>query len=280
MDNFFKNTIEKFSVKYYKSLVLDYVSTNTFNRIIREINHIKSSIETLVAAFEEIRVTSKNTSDNAMNINKQMDYILSSNKEIEKNISGRVSDIKVSSEKINKINQVFAEITEKSKKIKGITSNIQTIAKRTNVLAINTSIEASKAGKYGVGFSIIADEIGKLANQTGLFAKDIEKTISEFINSFNTMVEYINSFSSLIKSFEEDIVNIKNSFDKNAESINMVGNSISMITNSVSEQSQAINDGFKGLSKILESIRATSHMSEAIDNAYKEIDKILSKEKM
>jgi len=279
LDNF-KKVIEKFSVRFYKSLVLDYISTNTFDRIISEINNIRTSIETLVAAFEEIRVTSKNTSDNATNINNQMNYILSSNKELEENISGRVDDIKASSEKISKIGKVFSDITEKSKKIKGITSNIQTIAKRTNVLAINTSIEASKAGKYGVGFSIIADEIGKLAQQTGLFAKDIEKTINEFVSAFNTMAEYINSFSSLIKSFEEDIVNIKNSFDKNTNYINMVGDSIAMITNSVSEQSQAIHDGLNGLSKIFEAVRATSHMAEAINTAYKEVDKILDSEKM
>lgn len=278
MENFnnFKNAIEKFGIGYNKSIILDYISQNSFNIITQKVTQVKDALQGIVAVFEEIRATSTSTSHNTNEINQQMTQIIQSNQRLDVSLSQRVAQIMDSNQKAQEIVSYFTDIDSKTKEIKGITSKIQAVSKRTNVLAINTSIEASKAGQYGQGFKIIADEVRKLAAQTGEFAKSIEQTISSFTESVQKVGAYIQEFGEVLGSFQKDIQVMKKGFDDNKSAVDSVGNSLSLISNAVSEESLALSEGLNNLANIFDTTQNAQMIAVAIQKAYKQVDNVLN----
>lgn len=74
-----------------------------------------------------------------------------------------------------------SEMEERLGAISEASRQINDVAERIKVLSINASIEAARAGKQGAGFKIISQEVRKLAEDTNLFASQIEETIASAI---------------------------------------------------------------------------------------------------
>jgi methyl-accepting chemotaxis protein len=56
---------------------------------------------------------------------------------------------------------------------------IQAIAEQTNLLALNATIESARAGDAGRGFAVVASEVKTLAQQSGVSAERITRTLSQ-----------------------------------------------------------------------------------------------------
>jgi len=69
----------------------------------------------------------------------------------------------------------------------GIISVINSIAKQTNLLALNATIEAARAGEAGKGFSVVANEVKGLASSTSNATTQIEETLAEIKNGFESL---------------------------------------------------------------------------------------------
>lgn len=73
----------------------------------------------------------------------------------------------------------ISEIEVSSNKIQDIIGIIDDIAFQTNLLSLNAAVEAARAGDQGKGFAVVADAVRSLSQRTANSAKEISKLISE-----------------------------------------------------------------------------------------------------
>src|SRR5699024_2452785 len=80
---------------------------------------------------------------------------------------------------IEKTEQVIAGLESKIDAIGSVMNTITEISAQTNLLALNASIEAARAGEHGKGFAVVAEEVRKLAEQSARATDDVRITIEE-----------------------------------------------------------------------------------------------------
>ncbi len=270
--------IREFANRYYKNIVLHTVTQSSMDIIGYNIERIGSSLNTIVAAFEEIRATSHNTSGNADRIDSMMDGILSKNAETGEAITHRVNDIDRATDGAGRIGTLFTGLAEKAKEIASVTGAIQDVSDRTNILAINASIEAARAGSVGKGFRIIANEVRALAGQTGDFAKTIERSIKEFQAVVGEISAELGGFTTLLGSFRESFGQILDSYRDNAQKVDETGAFLTQISSSIHEETTALSDGLQSLESISGSLQDTQVVFGALLKTYGNLDRILDQE--
>lgn len=263
---------------YNKSVVLNTVTLRSLDIIGYNLERIGSGLSTIVAAFEEIRATSQNTSQNADKIDSMMDGILTKNASTGTEITQRVQDINQAVEGTARLSALFGDLAEKAKSIASVTGSIQDVSDRTNILAINASIEAARAGNVGKGFRIIANEVRTLAGQTGDFAKTIETTISDFESVVGQITEELQGFTKVLESFKQSFATVLDSFQTNAKAIDEAGAFLNQISGSIREETTALTDGLSSLEKISTSLKDTNVVFAALLKTYGNLDTLLNKE--
>ncbi len=273
----YADTISKFTIGYNKGVVLATVTARSMTLIEQNLHYMRESLETVVAAFEEIRATSESATKNSGQISEMMDSIQEQNSIVNQDITARVTEIQKATDNAREIDTLFQDFAKKSKSIRSITEQIQDVSDRTNILAINASIEAARAGEVGKGFRIIANEVRTLATQTNDFAQEIDSTISEFSNAIKAVTEKMQDFLSLLDTFKKDFEGIKSTFESNNTSVTETGQNLTMISGAIKEQNEALTDGLTSL----ESIFSTSQDSEAVVSAllksHQALDALLNK---
>lgn len=270
--------IKKFVRGYNKSIVLNAVTIKSLDIIGFNLERIGSSLSSIVAAFEEIRATSQNTSKNADKIDTMMDGILTKNASTGTEITERVQDINQAVAGTVRLSALSADLAEKAKSIASVTGAIQDVSDRTNILAINASIEAARAGNVGKGFRIIANEIRTLAGQTGDFAKTIETTISDFELVVGEITKELSGFTKVLESFKQSFTTVLDSFQTNAKSIDETGAFLNQISGSIREETTALTDGLNSLELISTSLKDTNVVFAALLKTYGNLDTLLDKE--
>uniref|UniRef100_A0A7C3E7T6 Methyl-accepting chemotaxis protein n=1 Tax=Gracilinema caldarium TaxID=215591 RepID=A0A7C3E7T6_9SPIR len=270
--------IRKFVRGYNKSVVLNTVTLRSLDIIGYNLERIGSSLSSIVAAFEEIRATSQNTSQNADKIDTMMDGILTKNASTGTEITQRVQDINHAVEGTARLSALFADLAEKAKSIASVTGSIQDVSDRTNILAINASIEAARAGTVGKGFRIIANEVRTLAGQTGEFAKTIEATISDFESVVGQITDELQGFTKVLESFKQSFATVLDSFQTNAKAIDEAGAFLNQISGSIREETTALTDGLSSLEHISTSLKDTNVVFSALLKTYGNLDTLLNKE--
>ncbi len=273
----YSDALSRFIIGYNKSVVLHTITMRSLDIIIKNIKNVQNGLETIVAAFEEIRATSASSTENVTDIDKRMKSIVEANIQLNTSLTERVSEITKTGEDATKLVEIFEKLVDESKSVQGMSAAIQDVSDKTNILAINASIEAARAGESGRGFRIIANEIRNLALQTRDFAKEIEKSIEGFTKLINEISQYIFNFHKVLKNFERDISNVKSSFVSTEEDAKQVGDSIAMISQAIQEQTLALNDGLKSLESVFEAIQDTNIMASALGKTYIGLSNLLNK---
>ncbi len=272
-----KKAIEKLFSGYNKSITFNSITLKSLAIINKNIVRIKDGMETVVAAFEEIRSTSQSTSQNSKSIDERMNRIVKESGALSGSITKRVTEIQEASRDAEELAKTFRILEESTKKIKGMSAEIQDVSDRTNILAINASIEAARAGEKGKGFRIIAKEVRTLALQTRELAMEIDSTLGSLAKKVNDVSGDIFNFEKVLSGIKDDITYMKQSFEANENDAKEVGNSITMISQAITEENLAINDGLTSMEAVFQSIHDTSVTADTLSTTYINLSKLLDK---
>ena len=271
----FTDIVDKTVVRFNKSMVLDFVTTHSFEIIDQAVVQLQKGFDTIVAAFEEIQASGTASSSNTGRVNTMMSDILNNNKKLQSEINERVSEIEEASVNAKNAASNFELLKEKTADVAGMLAGIQDVSVKTGILAINASIEAARAGKVGSGFRIIANEVRTLATQTGEATKKIEAKLSEFHETVDEINKDMTLFIELFSRFQQSFTEVLNNFNQNASTLDRAGNSLSEIAAAVKEQAGAMKDGLDSLERVNGSLHDTHAILDVIQTSYSFLDTLL-----
>jgi hypothetical protein len=124
-------------------------------------------------------------------------------------------------ERLRKIAELIADVSEQSEALIEACSVIGDIADETSILGMNAAIEAAHAGEsVGKGFAVVASEIRKLATNSGreavAIADDLKKIKGLIDNSKESSAdaqEQFDRMASLIDAVKNEELRIKEAMD-------------------------------------------------------------------
>lgn len=140
------------------------------------------------------------------------------------------------------LQESMQKISDMSMKIEKIIDEINSIAQQTNMLSLNASIEAARAGDTGKGFAVVATQVGELAARSSKAAKDTYDLISNSLQAVeegqNITEQTVGVFADMAVNIEksmEDVSEISNMVQKNADIVKVAVNQLSEISDVVEE---------------------------------------------
>ena len=125
-----------------------------------------ASLQQTTSSLEEISSQTKQTTQNVIQVEQEMDSNAKPMVESGKQSMGKM---------IEAMNNIENSSAETSKIIK----TIDDIAFQTNLLALNAAVEAARAGEAGKGFAVVAEEVRNLAQRSAEAAKNTSDLIEE-----------------------------------------------------------------------------------------------------
>lgn len=210
-----------------------------------EIELLSSSISEMSLAINEVASSASGAALEASNSNKAA-------QEGQKVVSSAVSTITALSSEVELSVQAIERIEESNKQIVSVVKIIKDITDQTNLLALNAAIEAAHAGEFGRGFSVVADQVRVLAEQTEKSTMDIQHMIEELRSSTAAAVDIMNnSRDKALEGVEEsnktgdvitDIANSINTISAMNEQIASAAEEQSVVTDVISGNAKTISD--------------------------------------
>ncbi|MBH1939388.1 substrate-binding domain-containing protein [Mobilitalea sibirica] len=200
---------------------------DTLDRI-QEVSQRTNSITTSLANIEGFVENTVNMAENGSEhldkYNEQMDVI-----------STNLSD---TSTFIDTLNSHLKEIDQ----VGGLIINI---TEQLKLLSLNSAVEAARAGEAGKGFVVVAQEMNKLSSQTRDSIGQINKLLSNILNSNEKVSESIDSCVESFNISKEIFNSVKDSF----YTINKNANILNEDMKKVYEESRLINENTKGINE-------------------------------
>lgn len=212
-----------------------------------------SGVQQLAATLNDI---SHNVSENTLLI-----------ENVGQRVEETVSEVSLSSKKMNEMLSAMDEIAISSQEIEKIIKSIEDIAFQTNILALNAAVEAARAGTAGKGFAVVADEVRQLAANTAEASKNTASLILKSLQSVQNgkviadeTAESLSHVSTIITKLSEQAKKVsENSLAQN-EAIEQTSIGVDQIsavvqTNSaIAEESAAASEELSGQANMLKSL--------------------------
>ncbi|AKA69082.1 methyl-accepting chemotaxis protein [Clostridium scatologenes] len=201
--------------------------------------------------------------DNTLKSAKSMEETSSEANKVIENSMKLVGNLKNNLEEGFQVNEELIReagvLNSNSQEIVGIINNIKDIAEQTNLLALNASIEAARAGEYGKGFVVVAEEVRNLAEQSNIFAGEIEIVIDKMKNSVGMVTEKIENTKETNMNTKGNMVTVDNGFVQVEKNIDELKNHINIVV----EALKNINENKKVVITKIEEVAAISEEATA-----------------
>lgn len=186
--------------------------------------NVKTVIDQVSAAAEEMRATSQSMAEMAEDSAGKTTTVAAASEEATANVqtvaaaaeelSSSITEIsrqvsqssEIASEAVaeaQRTNDTVQGLAEASGKIGAVVDLINDIASQTNLLALNATIEAARAGEAGKGFAVVASEVKNLAGQTGSATEEIAGQIDAIQEATSGAVNAIEGIGTTIDKINE-----------------------------------------------------------------------------
>lgn len=242
--------------------------SENFAEIKKNIEEVNNAMMTTSAATEEVNASTEEVLSNVNLLTEETQNSTAMAQEIR----GRAKEVGETSRKsfesastlAKQFEERLAESIENAKVVSSIeemANVISEIAEQINLLSLNASIEAARAGEAGKGFAVVASEIGSLAISTAEAVGQIQNTISQVQNAFDSLTndaqnmlgfvvndvtpDYSN-FVEVAKQYGEDAASI----ERTAENISNMSDNIKQIMQEVTAAVQSIAEATQDTTEV------------------------------
>ena len=283
--------------------------SENFAEIKKNIEEVNNAMMTTSAATEEVNASTEEVLSNVNLLTEETQNSTAMAQEIR----GRAKEVGETSRKsfesastlAKQFEERLAESIENAKVVSSIeemANVISEIAEQINLLSLNASIEAARAGEAGKGFAVVASEIGSLATSTAEAVGQIQNTISQVQNAFDSLTkdaqnmlgfvvndvtpDYSN-FVEVAKQYGEDAASI----ERTAENISNMSDNIKQIMQEVTAAVQSIAEATQDTTEVsgnmtekvvvvADHVDNVSEMAEKEDVIARELTGVVSKFKL
>ena len=242
--------------------------SENFAEIKKNIEEVNNAMMTTSAATEEVNASTEEVLSNVNLLTEETQNSTAMAQEIR----GRAKEVGETSRKsfesastlAKQFEERLAESIENAKVVSSIeemANVISEIAEQINLLSLNASIEAARAGEAGKGFAVVASEIGSLATSTAEAVGQIQNTISQVQNAFDSLTkdaqnmlgfvvndvtpDYSN-FVEVAKQYGEDAASV----ERTAENISNMSDNIKQIMQEVTAAVQSIAEATQDTTEV------------------------------
>jgi methyl-accepting chemotaxis protein len=266
--------IKTLSSGIIKSNIVGSTISNTMGLIDSNFSRIKDEVSSIATAMEEIDTTIRDMSKSVASINDEVQSLVKQNETMDEELEKRVKEIESHNEKIIEVVTNIKDLGDATKNIGNIVTAISDVADQTNLLALNASIEAARVGEAGRGFAVVADEIRKLAQKTDTLTKDIGKILGNLSERVMVAVGEVEKIKELFREVEEEMKNIRISFEKTKGMSDTVGDAVNTLSTAIEEQSQVLTDVSKRITNTASMLNETYKVFSTVVKVNDEITKI------
>lgn len=190
-------------------------------------------------------------------------------------------------DKFNGIKNSGFTLQGNAKDITNIVTIVSSIANQTNLLALNASIEAARAGEAGKGFAVVADEVRKLSEETNKAVRQINESLTGFIDSIDEIVTNIdlqygvlegentklseavvttNESNQHLKVVSEEMVQTSKRLKNEAQNISSLFENIENLAAIAEENSASTQEANSNVSIYVDQINDLTNLIEVFDN--------------
>ncbi len=190
-------------------------------------------------------------------------------------------------DKFNGIKNSGFTLQGNAKDITNIVTIVSSIANQTNLLALNASIEAARAGEAGKGFAVVAEEVRKLSEETNKAVRQINESLTGFIDSIDEIVTNIdlqygvlesentklseavvttNNSNQHLKVVSEEMVQTSKRLKNEAQNISSLFENIENLAAIAEENSASTQEANSNVSIYVDQINDLTNLIEVFDN--------------
>ena len=255
-----------------------FSQTASVSQTVGAVQQISSSITTLESMIEnqssgvaEASAAVEEMIGNIASVNKSMDLLALSFKDLQ-------LDAEKGTVKQKDVNEKIRVIEIQSQMLKEANKIISNIAEQTNLLAMNAAIEAAHAGDAGKGFAVVSGEIRKLSETSSAQSRTIGEQLAKIQESIKDVVEAsddtsaaLSSVSKRIKETDSLVYQIKIAMNEQNEGSKQIGEALKYMNDSTSEVRNASKEMTEGNSLILNEIKTLQQSTRNISSNMEEV---------